>query len=556
LALTSSCEDSNTYLISLRAPVMTLQHRLLHILLTTTLVHSVREEQQRESTELDVSGFPPILSNDYEDIQFVAEGGFGKVFKATCKKHPHRGKLHAIKVPNDASGLESKCRAIQNIQQMVHIQDGPDFTHIMNCIESSSIYKYMILEWSGTDGSKAIIGKSFDEAMGLFKQLLIGLSSLHREAPMATIVHHDLKWQNVGIDEKNCLRIIDLEDAFPGVWGHRNDGAAGYTFSTPETEPKDKRFGFFCGLTPGQAKDARALCPFAHSYDAYTAGIMAIQLFGIDLLFFLNWWSSLRDKEEYITGLLSQDSVLVIPHDMVRRGLDLWMQEGAGLFRHKLNTDITSMYSNLKKVMMTKYLETRGKPLDMEKTNHAFLVMDKKFERLQRFRQLDWLKRAVEGLLEPQPKLRSSAGEVLVKKEFRSMDTKCELDDPAKVEKATTKETTKVESTEQIRDLVPDMDPAEDLKVAFNNDDTIPGTNFAMPPRHILKQVLEPICPCSNPAPIRDRFHNHLKSSEGFLRFVCKFSKYRPPPLLCENLRWSDARQVYESSCACPWKRM
>jgi len=369
-------ENSNSSIFSMPSRAMALHAHLLHLVMILSLVNSVRVRetaQHKISTEVAIltnvpKGFPPILVQMYSDVSFVAEGGFGKVFKGTLKS---TGLVHAIKVPKNAMNLEHKCGVIEQIHAMVRQQSGPTFTHIMNCLGSSNTDKYMILEWSGVDGYEAIVSCSFNKAMGLFKQLLIGLVSLHRSNPFPVIVHHDLKWQNVGVDEKNCLRIIDLEDTLPGVWGKRINGAQGYTFSTPETA--NNKFGFFCGLQPSRSysPDKYALCPFAWTFDAYTAGIMAIQLFGVDFFFYLKMFRSMGEshlRESHLRDHLARSSVLDIPSIMVKLSLDQFMQGQDKTFVQDLqSSDIDTMYLEAQEALAAQYRLSRKNGIDSGK---------------------------------------------------------------------------------------------------------------------------------------------------------------------------------------------
>jgi len=436
----------------------------------------------------------------------------------------------------------------------------------MNCIGSSSTKKYMILEWSGTDGHKYIVSRSFDDAMGLFKQVLIGLVSLHRKDPNPVIVHHDLKWQNVGVDEKKCLRIIDLEDAIPGLWGNRVRGAQGYTFSTPETI--NNEFGFFCGLKSGTP---RSLCPYAWAYDAYTAGIMMAQLFGIDLFFYLRSWASMSLMQGMRRGearhYLSQASIFDIPSHLLFVGEDLFVRSTTKKFVQELRSsaqDLNGLYADLKNTFSAEYNITRGYELTTKRQNEAFAEMDIKMLRLNEFAKLDVSSlNVLEGLLSPLPKERSSAGQVLLTPAFINRNTLCEDDgfaeQKATLETNTKDEITRVVKVAMIKDRLPDMDPISDRQDEhlFQKEDTIPGTAYAMPLRRVQRRTDRAECPrrCTSPIPILTMQGVHVKShEEGFLKFRCRWGKTQPPKQnLCSPPEWDRYHGQYTSACACPW---
>jgi len=529
-------------------------------------VISVREEHHvKISTEIDTNlpaGFPA----GYSSVSLVGQGGFGKVFKGIAST----GEVHAIKIPNDATDLEQKCKDIQNIQEMVRVQNGPPVTHIMNCIGSREIKDiygstqsgHMVLEWSGTEGHKAIKSCNFDQAMGLFKQLLIGLVSLHRKPPMPVIVHHDLKWQNVGVED-NCLRIIDLEDVTPGIWGKRNQGAPAYTYETPETV--NNKWGFFCGRTGG---DPNSLCPYAWAYDAYTAGIMMAQLFGIDLLFYLNYWGSLNSqgRQAEAQHFLIRESILLIPSVLLDVGQNMILGSTTKKFVQQLRSlaRLESDYDSLNKTFSDEYQVIRGYALNKDKQVAAFSGMDIKMLRLKELAKLDVSSlNMLEGLLSPDPKERSSAGQVLSAPAFRDRNTLCRDDDvpeqKTSLKSNTQEEVTRITKAAVIKNQLRDLDPTPTQpEVQFKKGDIIPGTTYAMPFRQVVKRRTDQadcsgICP--KPSAIKNMQGVQVKSSEfGFLKFMCHWGKNQPPKHeLCSSGEWDARQQQYRNSCACPW---
>jgi len=119
----------------------------------------------------------------------------------------------AIKVMRwqmSAAQLERQRNKIKALHEMVASRPGR--THIMESIRSCP--SYIVYRWAGEEGSKLMPKLNFAEALGLLKQVTMALYALFRH-PLTTFIHHDLKWQNVAVDDAEhgkCLQLIDLDD--------------------------------------------------------------------------------------------------------------------------------------------------------------------------------------------------------------------------------------------------------------------------------------------------------------------------------------------------------
>jgi len=259
-------------------------------------VHTHRSTDER-GDNLNISQ-PPSLLHDtvmllptginmrYSEIKQAGEGMYGIVYKA---KDSTTGQLVAIKVMKGNVGgdaLQAQCKKIEDLHKVTEVSQGPEIAHLMNCIEAQT--QYVVYEWAGEEGSKLLPSLSFDAARALLKQVIMALHALSR----ATILHHDLKWQNVAI-EAGCLKLIDLDGWIFGQWGNRFHKTVHSSLcSPPEILKRRRPENYFCGLTESAAEaqgGAEAVCPGAYSFDIYSAGMMALQICGFEWMFFANF---------------------------------------------------------------------------------------------------------------------------------------------------------------------------------------------------------------------------------------------------------------------------
>eukprot|EP00419_Tripos_fusus_P003211 CAMPEP_0172682372 /NCGR_PEP_ID=MMETSP1074-20121228/18125_1 /TAXON_ID=2916 /ORGANISM="Ceratium fusus, Strain PA161109" /LENGTH=462 /DNA_ID=CAMNT_0013501047 /DNA_START=68 /DNA_END=1453 /DNA_ORIENTATION=+ len=214
----------------------------------------------------------------YEHLEEVGKGSFGTVYKATSKAHPEV--TVALKVPNDlanSSAMAGDCGKMQALEQRIKSQPGNG--HVIRCLENGK--DYIALEWAGKQGDKAIRGKPLNQILQYFKQLMLALRALQAANP--TFVHHDLKWDNVAIADDQCLRVIDLDAGIDGACLFQHQGVGTFPATAPpEYDKSSNVLAFECGLE--ECAGPYTPCPLAYSWDMYTAGAMAVDMCGLDLL--------------------------------------------------------------------------------------------------------------------------------------------------------------------------------------------------------------------------------------------------------------------------------
>jgi len=234
----------------------------------------------------------------------VGEGQFGTVYKATSKAHPEF--TVALKVPKDANNsavMAGDCGKMQALEQRIKSQPGNG--HVIRCLESGK--GYVALEWAGTQGDRAIHGKTLIQILKYFKQLMLALRSLQAAHP--TFVHHDLKWDNVAIADDQCLRVIDLDAGIDGACQFQHKGVDTFPATAPpEFDGSEKFLAFQCGLNCTQAGPSTT-CPLAYTWDMYTAGAMAVEMCGLDLLAAVRYIVS-NDVEDVFDDLVHETDEL------------------------------------------------------------------------------------------------------------------------------------------------------------------------------------------------------------------------------------------------------
>lgn len=153
--------------------------------------------------------FNTFLFPEFEDFREIGHGGFGRVYSA---RHQSTGKMIAIKVISRISVLASREKQFFNreIDTLASI-DHPFLCQFYGMLEDEQSY-YIVMEYlsggtlinylhtmQGTCNMQ-IISK-------MFCQIMSAVRYLHN---VKHIVHRDLKYDNILLDENKNIRIIDF----------------------------------------------------------------------------------------------------------------------------------------------------------------------------------------------------------------------------------------------------------------------------------------------------------------------------------------------------------
>jgi serine/threonine protein kinase len=156
---------------------------------------------------------PPVLDGRYELIELLGEGGMGKVYKA---RHTRLGKIFAIKSLRNLSpdpieqakfleAFETEARTLAEL-------DHPALAQVSDFFEADGVH-FLVMEF--------VNGKTLSRVAELAPRLLSQrrilqwalelcdvLNYLHSQVP--PVIVRDLKPDNVMIDEKRRLRLLDF----------------------------------------------------------------------------------------------------------------------------------------------------------------------------------------------------------------------------------------------------------------------------------------------------------------------------------------------------------
>lgn len=240
-------------------------------------------------------------------------GSFGVAFLAW---NIDDGGPVVLKVAKAEGGNKLKAECDNVIALHKAIEAGAkDHRHLMRCFRQymEADPPFIVLEMAGEkSGWEAIVSAQTPEsAHGYLKQVIFGLAAL--DAAVPPMIHHDLKWANVAVNEKKCLKLVDLDTAIPGTVAMYNDKRivfATHMYTPPEqglfahaavSNPeglkeylaaKDTQqqeslvkhlwdkpelwHNFQCTAQAEPPTDGNASCPLSHSWDVYSAGIMAV----------------------------------------------------------------------------------------------------------------------------------------------------------------------------------------------------------------------------------------------------------------------------------------
>jgi len=349
----------------------------------------------------------------------------------------------------------------------------------MNCIEAHS--QYVVYEWAGEEGSKVLPQKSFDEARALLKQVVMALHALSRGS-RTTILHHDLKWQNVAV-ESGCLKLIDLDDWIPGRWGRRLDITAHTPLFSPlEILTEKGRKNYFCGLTAtaaaatartGNFETALVPCPGAYSFDIYTAGMMALQICGFEWVFFAKFMhdritntDSLREQQRNVWRYAEEDPIYeTIPYYGIHR-LKVYLLRGyhlRDLLTFNPNT-ILEIVEHFQREPMCKSLQKNCgqqefKDHDVKLILHAGHAK-RKFESCK---QHPAAVETIEKMLHIRPRERPDPSSLLTSPLFSGVPTGCSFDAEASIQES---ERVPTEMTED-----EGQDPSERVPTEMTEDE-------------------------------------------------------------------------------------
>lgn len=151
------------------------------------------------------------IINQYTFLELIGRGAFGKVIKVVDDKM----NLAAAKVYNKrilmTRWLGKKKTALDSVKSEIEIMmklDHPNIVKLIEVIDDESSRKmYLIIELAQNGSVYDFCPMSEDICKNYFKDLIRGVEYLHN---VKSVVHRDLKPQNLLITKENLLKICDF----------------------------------------------------------------------------------------------------------------------------------------------------------------------------------------------------------------------------------------------------------------------------------------------------------------------------------------------------------
>ncbi|RHZ58769.1 hypothetical protein Glove_368g6 [Diversispora epigaea] len=200
--------------------------------------------------------------NNFLDIEYIAEGGFSKIYKATWEKNSNGQKKNCVlKVLNNSKNVDTK---FLNELKLTYQLKSKFLIKCYGATQDPKTKKYaFILDYAPNGDLHHFLRKNFKKVMwkkkiDLFRDIIIGIKLLHDKK----IVHCDLHSGNILIITNDFKAVIsDL-------------GFSQRVTSNSENSKKAQMYGVISYMAPELFKGQ----PYSFASDIYSLGMIMWQL--------------------------------------------------------------------------------------------------------------------------------------------------------------------------------------------------------------------------------------------------------------------------------------
>ncbi len=159
------------------------------------------------NTKPAASGQPRLLADRYEVIEIVGSGASAITWRGHDRRLERQVAIKILRRDDEQDGAY-----IQRFEREARTSASISHGHVVNVYDvgQQDGWLYLVMQFVDGEDLKHLIARRgplpLEEARGIARQILDGLSAIHR----AGILHRDIKPQNVLVDRGGVVRVTDF----------------------------------------------------------------------------------------------------------------------------------------------------------------------------------------------------------------------------------------------------------------------------------------------------------------------------------------------------------